>query len=173
MIASDTDGPEAILSMKTHFTNRQFDSRTLSLIEANRPVCELFDFCLLQTWPRWNAQHSRYHAKAAPIRSSFVSMQPCAVTPEGNQVTQRKLVVIEISHGRIKIRALPHGRAIAPFAHPNNSILDCSSMQRFVQTRRCDMRGNNQIPIMEGLLDIRERLAERGTSPTVREGSVQ
>jgi len=44
-------------------------------------------------------------------------------------------------------------------------------MQVFVQTRRRDIRANNQIPIMKGLLDIRERLAERGTSPTVREGS--
>src|SRR5258705_3989604 len=103
MIASDIDGPKAILSMKTNFPNRPFDSCTLSLIEANRSVCELFDFCLPQTWSRWNARHSGYHARVAPIRTSFVSMKPCTVTPERNQVSQRKLVVIEISHGWITI----------------------------------------------------------------------
>jgi len=41
-------------------------------------------------------------------------MQPRAVTPEGEQVGQRKLIVIEVSHHSKGWGALPDGRASAP-----------------------------------------------------------
>ena len=67
MIASGIDCTQSILAMMADVTDRLLDNCALSLLEANRIVYELFDFCLLQTWPGWDAQHSGRHTRAAPI----------------------------------------------------------------------------------------------------------
>src|SRR5438552_1434413 len=114
MIGSDIDRAQSILSVGADFPYHLLDSHALAFDETNGTVLKLSRLRFQKCGSGWYAQHSRHYLRAAAIRTAFIAMQPGSVAPEGNQIRQRKFIVVEVPHRRLPIKALPYGRASAP-----------------------------------------------------------
>jgi hypothetical protein len=61
------------------------------------------------------------------VADSLITMQPCAIGSESNQIREWKLVAIKVSHDVVECGrtnyALPDGRATAPPVHAKLSRL--------------------------------------------------
>ena len=98
MIRSDANRTHSISSMLADISNSLLDYLALFLREPHRGVLQLLTLRAFEPGSWRNARYSGQQTRVATIRSALVTVQPCAITPEGDQVSERKLIVIEVSH---------------------------------------------------------------------------
>src|SRR6476659_6978767 len=94
------DRQQFIASIVTHFTNSPFDYRSLICVERHWWVLQQLSFRTLQTRVRHDTW-STILVLFAIDGPTFVAMKPGSVCAKGDEVRERKFVIVKISnHGR-------------------------------------------------------------------------
>src|SRR6266446_9972965 len=98
VISSHINRPQSILPMETDFTNRLFHYGSMLRVEHYWLMLQLTPLCAFKSWFRSNARCS-VSILFAIHRAALVAMQPSTVTAKCDEVGQRKLIVVKVSHG--------------------------------------------------------------------------
>ena len=97
VIGPDLNRAQLILPMKADFTNCLLNHVSLLCVKRHRLMLQLASLGYFKTWLAGDARRS-VNILLAIHRSPLITVQPRTITAKCDEVSQRKLVIVKVSH---------------------------------------------------------------------------